>query len=98
MDMEVFLFSCRKNAIFPGAHNIGTAISGPRTAGKFFFGHEDSSEELESGNAPGAFLQTQLHVLDKIPRPMGTRPYTVLGWSLAPSQGERNSPQHPHWI
>ena len=25
-------FSCRKNAIFPGVHKIGAAISGPRIA------------------------------------------------------------------
>ena len=29
-------FSCRKNAIFPGAHKIGAAISGPRIADKNF--------------------------------------------------------------
>ena len=29
MDMG---FSCRKNALFPGVHKIGAAISGPRTA------------------------------------------------------------------
>ena len=37
-------FSCRKNAIFPGAHQIGAAISGPRIAGKTFRGHEDFSD------------------------------------------------------
>ena len=34
-------FSCRKRAIFPGAHKIGAAISGPRIAGKNFYGDED---------------------------------------------------------
>ena len=29
---------------FPGAHKIGVAISGPRLAGKTFYGHEDFSE------------------------------------------------------
>ena len=29
-------FSCRKNAIFPGAYKIGAAISGPRIAGRIF--------------------------------------------------------------
>ena len=33
MDMG---FACRKNAIFPRAHKIGAAISGPRIADKFF--------------------------------------------------------------
>ena len=33
-------FSCRKNTIFPGAHKIGAAISGPRIAGRSFYGHE----------------------------------------------------------
>ena len=32
-----------------------------------------SSAELESGNAPGAFLQTPAPVLDKISGPMGAR-------------------------
>ena len=43
MGMEVKLFSCGKNAIFPGAHKIGAAISGPRKAGKKFYGHENFS-------------------------------------------------------
>ena len=30
--------------IFPGAHKIGTAISGPRIADNTFYGHEDLSE------------------------------------------------------
>ena len=42
MDMGL---SCRKNALFPGAHKIGAAISGPRIAGKQFYGHEDFSEK-----------------------------------------------------
>ena len=33
MDMG---FPCRKNAIFPRAHKIGAAISGPRIADKNF--------------------------------------------------------------
>ena len=41
-------FSCRKNAIFPGTHKIGAAISGPRIAGKIFYGHDDFSENKES--------------------------------------------------
>ena len=42
MGMEVL--SCSKNAIFPGTHKIGTAISSGRIAGKYFYGHEDFSE------------------------------------------------------
>ena len=37
-------FSCRKKkkkTIFPGAHKVGAAISGPRVAGKTFYGHKD---------------------------------------------------------
>ena len=34
-------FSCRKHTIFPGAHKVGAAISGPRIAGKDCYGHED---------------------------------------------------------
>ena len=41
MDMG---FSCRKNAFLPGVHKIGAAISGPRIAGRKFYGHEDFSE------------------------------------------------------
>ena len=37
-------FSCRKNAIFPGAHKIGATISGPRMAGQKIYGHEDFSD------------------------------------------------------
>ena len=36
-------FSCRKKRIFPGAHKIGAAFSGPRVADKTFYGHEDFS-------------------------------------------------------
>ena len=39
-------FCCRKNACFPGVHKIGAAISGPRIAGKNFYGHEDFSDFL----------------------------------------------------
>ena len=42
--MGVEISSRRKNAKFPGAHGIGAAISGPRIAGKTFYGHEDFSE------------------------------------------------------
>ena len=41
MGMEVFQ---QKERNFPGAHKIGTAISGPRIAGKHFYGHEDFSD------------------------------------------------------
>ena len=41
MDMGFFL---QKERIFPGVHKIGAAISGPRTADKKFYGHEDFSE------------------------------------------------------
>ena len=37
-------FSCRKNAIFPGAHKFGSAISGPRIADTEFYGHEAFSD------------------------------------------------------
>ena len=33
-------FSCREKAKIPGAHKIGAPISGPRIAGKTFYGHE----------------------------------------------------------
>ena len=39
--MAVFL---QKERIFPCAHKIGAAISGPRIAGKQFYRHEDFSE------------------------------------------------------
>ena len=39
-------FSCRKSAIFPGAQKNGAAISGPRIAGKHFYGHEDFSDSI----------------------------------------------------
>ena len=42
MGMEVF--SCRENATIPGAHKIGAAVSGPRIAGKNFYGHEAFSD------------------------------------------------------
>ena len=42
--MVMKVFSCRKNAIFPGAHQIGAAISGHRIAGKEFYGPEVCSE------------------------------------------------------
>ena len=41
MDMGFFL---QKERIFPGAHKIGAAISGPRIADKTFYGHEDFSD------------------------------------------------------
>ena len=41
MGMGFFL---QKERIFPGAHKIGTAISGPRIAGNKFDEHEDFSE------------------------------------------------------
>ena len=37
-------FFLQKERIFPGAHKIGAAISGPRIADKTFYGHEDFSE------------------------------------------------------
>ena len=43
MDMG---FSCRKNAIFPNAHKIGAAISGPRIADRNFYGHGDFSDKI----------------------------------------------------
>ena len=43
--LRAWRFSCRKNAIFPGAHKIGAAISGPRNANKNVYGHEDFSEQ-----------------------------------------------------
>ena len=33
----------QKERIFPGAHKIGAAISGPRIADKQFYGHKDFS-------------------------------------------------------
>ena len=50
MDMEVF--SCRKNAFFPGAHKIGAAISGPRIADKKHF--TDTRNKVVSKNHPDA--------------------------------------------
>ena len=41
MGMEVLL---QKSAICPGAHKIGAAISGPKIAGKHFYGHEAFAE------------------------------------------------------
>ena len=40
--MEVFLQKERN--LSRGAHETGAAISGPRIAGKIFYGHEDFSE------------------------------------------------------
>ena len=37
-------FLLQKERIFPGAHKIGAAISGPRIAGGNFYGHEDFSD------------------------------------------------------
>ena len=45
MDMGFFL---QKERIFPGAHKIGAAISGPRIAGQKFYGREDFSGEWTS--------------------------------------------------
>ena len=39
-------FYCRKNAIFPGAHKIGAAISGPRIADKTLYGPVDFSDSF----------------------------------------------------
>ena len=41
MGMEVLL---QKECNFPGAHQIGAAISGPRVAGKTLHGHEAFSD------------------------------------------------------
>ena len=38
--------SCRKNAEIPCARKTGAAISGPRIAGKTFYGHEAFSSEM----------------------------------------------------
>ena len=38
------LLFLQNGRIFPGAHQIGATISGPRIAGKQFCGHEDFSE------------------------------------------------------
>ena len=50
MDMEVLL---QKERMFPGAHKIGAATSGPRIADGKYYGHEDFSDEFKSkGKAP----------------------------------------------
>ena len=45
-----WLFFLQKERIFPGAHRIGAAISGPRIAGRNFDGREDFSEKIVSQN------------------------------------------------
>ena len=55
-NFKAWRFSCRKNAIFPGAHKIGAANSGPRIAGKKFYGHEDF---LNFGHFLGAPRETR---------------------------------------
>ena len=37
--------------MFPGAHKIGAAVSGPRIAGQKYYGHEDFSDKF-LGPAP----------------------------------------------
>ena len=51
----------------------------------FFFADRNvsSSAELESGNAPGAFLQTSAPVLDKISGPMGAQFLSSTGLQFA---------------
>ena len=61
-DMGVFL---QKEAIFPGAHKIGTASSGPRTAGKHLYGHEDLSDKSDSKATPRAATPERPHVAQK---------------------------------
>ena len=53
-------FCLQKERIFPGAHKIGAAISGPRIAGRKFYGHEDLSEigiflRVDSCNPPSCY-------------------------------------------
>ena len=54
MGMEVF--ACRKNAIFAGAHQIDAVISGPRIAGKNFYGHEDFRLPFQQRRFSGDFF------------------------------------------
>ena len=70
MGMEVF--SCRKNAIFPAAHKIGAAISGPRIAGKTLHGHEDFSDQWKSCFPGDVGVWIMLSRLEQI---ISTSPY-----------------------
>ena len=47
----------QEERIFPGAHKIGAAISGPRIADKNFYGHEDFSDENLVTFQSGMLLQ-----------------------------------------